>query len=78
MSDTLNLRDYLTATKHADDVVSLSAPGCVISLTPQEIETLARWVTNAAHIQRHLAAADTEVGKRYACPDPAVVEPEWT
>ena len=64
LTPTLRLSDNVAATKR-DGAVTLSAPRCLIVLTPAQIDTLHRWVNDAAHL------------RRFPCPDPAVVERNW-
>jgi hypothetical protein len=47
--NTLTLRPWLTATRR-QDFVTIASPSHTISLTNQEVETLARWVRNAAYL----------------------------
>jgi len=66
LSPTLRLSDNLAATKR-DGAVTLSAPRCLIVLTPAEIGALYRWANDAAHLQRFPSLP---------CPDPDA-EPNW-
>jgi hypothetical protein len=63
LPDKLMLSDYLAATRRGD-LITLSGCGSLVTITPAEVDTLARWANDDAHPQR------------FPCPDPDA-EPNW-